>query len=85
MTYLHKKSADGNRVVYEYGKEINIHIGTIEFDIDQLAELGFNERTIKLKFYNGNSFCWHTGQALQAIAKFIRDDYFPDEYIRATH
>ena len=82
MTYLHRKKSDDKIIEYEYGAQENIYIGSISFDN---SKKDFSERNIKLIFYGNNSFCKLTTDALQTIAKFIREDNFPDNYLRATH
>ena len=85
MTYLHKISSDEHYVTYEYGPHENSYIGTIKVQIDVPSNTPFSERDIYLEYYEDNSFCWQTSSALQGIAKFIRENMFPDNYIRATH
>lgn len=85
MVYLRKKHIKENRMCYEYGKSQDEYIGTIEFDIDESVDKEFSERNPEIKFYEGYNFCRLTTSALQGIAKFIREDKYPDNYLRATH
>jgi hypothetical protein len=70
---------------YEYGKNQEQYVGTIEFRIDVPKETKFEDREPKLAFYESNSFSRLTSSALQGIAKFIRENKFPDNYLRATY
>lgn len=85
MTYLHKILCDNGLMKYEYGKVIGEYIGAIEFRTDVPKDADFESRDVKLIFYGDNFFNAQTGSALQAIAYFIRENYFPDDYLRATY
>ncbi len=85
MVYLHKKYFNKNRMCYEYGGSEKEYIGTIEFDVNVSDNADFSDRNPKLKYYKGYSFCRLTTSALQGIAKFIRENNFPENYLRATH
>lgn len=85
MVYLRKKYQNERRMCYEYGKNENEFIGTIEFDVGISKNVDISKRNVDLKYYNDYAFCRLTTSALQGIAKFIRDNSFPENYLRATH
>ena len=85
MVYLHKKYDNKRRVEYEYGGNEKEYIGTIAFDIGVSVEKDFSERNPELTFYDNYTFCKLTVSALQGIASFIREDSYPESYLRATH
>ncbi len=86
MVYLHKVKTDSDRIMcYEYGSEENVYLGKIQFDIDVPKSTDFEHRNLKLEFYNGAEFNRCTSSALQGIAKFVRENKFPDDYLRVTH
>lgn len=79
MTYLHKIFSDNSLIKYEYGA------GTVEFKIDVLQDATLEERNLKVYFYENNSFTRLTSSAFQTVAKFIRENNFSGDYLRATH
>ena len=85
MVYFQKKFDDNQRIIYEYGRNENEFIGTIAFDVGELTNTDFSKRNLELKFYDGYAFCRLTASALQGISKFIREDNYPNKYLRATH
>ena len=85
MVYLHKVSCHDNVMKYEYGEMEGEYAGTIEFKVNVPTGTNFEGREPKLSFYGDNSFSILTSSALQGIAKFIRENNFPDNYLRATH
>ena len=85
MTYLHKASFENGIMRYEYGIVKGVYIGAIEFRVDVDADASGETRGFKLIFYDDNSFNGVTAQALQGVASFIRQNNFPDDYLRATH
>lgn len=85
MVLLRKKKSDEKRMIYEYGRNDSEFIGTIAFDVNVPNGTDISERNTELNYYEGYSFCRLTTSALQGIAKFIRENNFPDNYLRATH
>lgn len=83
MVYLNKISSNKNQIVYSYGEKENKTIGTIEFENNDSKDL--KEKNPRLYFEEGFSFNRTTSSALQAVSKFIRENNYPDNYLRATH
>ena len=85
MVYLRKILSDNTIIKYESGVNGKDYIGTIEFRVDVPINTPFQNRNPKLSYYKNFSFCGVTASALQGIAKFIRENNYPDKYLRATH
>lgn len=85
MLYLHKMKSDEGILKYEYGAEDGNYVGNIQLKVNVPADTSFENRDLKLEFYGENKFSSLTSSALQGIAKFIRINDFPENYLRATH
>ena len=85
MVYLHKMKSEEGILKYEYGAEDGKYVGNIQLKINVPENASFESRDVKLEFYGENKFSILTSSALQGIAKFIRTNDFPENYLRATH
>ena len=82
MTFLTKTLETEKIIEYSYGKKENEFIGTVSFDkhIRNISQDCFD-----FKYFDGNSFCRATVNAVKAISNFIKNGEYPEKYLRATH
>ena len=82
MTYLTKTKENETKVVYSYGKQEGEYIGSVSFEKDIRH---ISEGCFEFEYFNKNTFCRTTVNAVKAISSFIAKGEFPEHYLRATH